>query len=52
MTLSLPMATISQPNSLFHSIISSASGAHPSQKELWWTQGICSGASIITRFVN
>jgi len=32
----------------FHIHFSSASHAHPTQ-ELWWTEGSCSGASIITR---
>jgi len=33
----------------FHILFSSASRAHPSQEGFWWTEGSCSGLSIITR---
>jgi len=31
---------------------SSASRAHPSQEGLWWTEGSCSGVSIITTWAT
>ena len=36
----------------FRILLSSASHAHPSQEWLWWTEGSCSGVSIITRITN
>jgi len=36
----------------FHILFSSASHANLSQEGLWWTEGSCSGASIITSVAN
>jgi len=47
MTLKLFLATFCERNSL-HILFSSASHAHLSQEGLWWTEGSCSGVSIIT----
>jgi len=46
MTLSLSLATFLSTK-FFRIRFSSASRAHPSQEGLWWTEGSCSGVSII-----
>jgi len=43
MTLSLSLAKFFSTKLPFYILFSSASRAHPSQDELWWTEGSCSG---------
>jgi len=43
MTLSLSLATFCY----FRIRFSSETRAHPSQEGMWWTEGSCSGVSII-----